>query len=71
MIDIAEIKIKGGNGGDGSVSFRHERYIAKGGPDGGDGGKGGDVYLIADTNLATLKDFKSKEVFPKASFPDL
>ncbi len=63
MIDIAYIKIKGGKGGDGSVSFRHEKYISKGGPDGGDGGKGGDVYFIADDNLGTLKDFKSKEVF--------
>lgn len=63
MIDIAYIKIKGGNGGDGAVSFRHERYIAKGGPDGGDGGKGGDVLFIADNNMATLKDFKSKEIF--------
>jgi len=63
MIDIATIKIRGGNGGDGAVSFRHERFISKGGPDGGDGGKGGDVYFLADTNLATLKDFKSKEIF--------
>jgi GTP-binding protein len=63
MIDVAYIKIKGGNGGDGAVSFRHERYITKGGPDGGDGGKGGDVYFVADNNLATLKDFKSKEIF--------
>jgi GTP-binding protein len=63
MIDVAYIKIKGGNGGDGAVSFRHERYVAKGGPDGGDGGKGGDVYFVADNNLATLRDFKSKEIF--------
>jgi GTP-binding protein len=63
MIDVAYIKLKGGNGGDGAVSFRHEKYIAKGGPDGGDGGKGGDVYFVADNNLGTLKDFKSKEVF--------
>ncbi len=63
MIDVAYIKIKGGNGGNGAVSFRHERYITKGGPDGGDGGKGGDVYFVADNNLATLKDFKSKEIF--------
>ena len=63
MIDVAYIKIKGGDGGDGVVSFRHERYITKGGPDGGDGGKGGDVYFVADNNLSTLKDFKSKEIF--------
>jgi len=63
MIDVAYIKIKGGSGGDGMVSFIHEKYISKGGPDGGDGGKGGDVYFMADDNLATLKDFKSKELF--------
>ena len=45
------------------VSFIHEKYISKGGPDGGVGGKGGDVYFMADDNLATLKDFKSKELF--------
>jgi GTPase len=63
MIDVAYIKVKGGKGGDGSVSFRREKYLAKGGPDGGDGGKGGDVYFLADNNLATLRDFKSKELF--------
>lgn len=63
MIDIAYIKIRGGNGGDGAVSLRHEKYIAKGGPDGGDGGKGGDVYFVSDNNMATLKDFKSREIF--------
>ncbi|RJR27967.1 GTPase ObgE [candidate division WWE3 bacterium] len=62
MIDIAEIKIKAGNGGDGKVSFRREKYISKGGPDGGDGGKGGNIYLMADDNMATLIDFKSKNM---------
>jgi len=60
MIDIATIKIKAGNGGDGRVSFRHERFIPKGGPDGGDGGNGGSVYLVSDNNMATLMDFRSR-----------
>jgi len=60
MIDIATIKIKAGDGGNGKVSFRRAKFIPKGGPDGGDGGKGGDVRFVATTNLATLRDFKSK-----------
>lgn len=63
MIDIANIKVRAGNGGDGKVSFRREKYIPKGGPDGGDGGNGGSVYFKADSNLATLMDFKSKSLF--------
>lgn len=63
FVDRSQIKISAGNGGDGAVSFRHEKYIAKGGPDGGDGGRGGDVYLIADDNLATLLDFQEKKIF--------
>jgi GTP-binding protein len=60
MIDTAKIKIKAGNGGDGKVSFRREKFIPKGGPDGGDGGMGGNVYFIADSNMATLVDFHTK-----------
>ena len=67
MLDIAEIKIKAGNGGDGHVSFRREKFIAKGGPDGGDGGNGGSVILVADTNMTTLRDFRSKPVFEAES----
>ncbi|NMB69803.1 GTPase ObgE [candidate division WWE3 bacterium] len=63
LIDVAQIKVKAGNGGDGQVSFRREKFIPKGGPDGGDGGKGGDVYIISDNNMATLMDFKSKNIF--------
>ena len=63
MVDLVEIKVKAGKGGDGKVSFRREKFIPKGGPDGGDGGKGGDVILVADNNMSTLVDFKSKRVF--------
>ncbi|OQB24097.1 MAG: GTPase ObgE [Firmicutes bacterium ADurb.Bin182] len=58
FIDKARIFIKAGNGGDGHASFRREKYIAKGGPDGGDGGKGGDVVFVADEGKNTLLDFK-------------
>lgn len=60
MIDTVNIKIKSGKGGDGRVSFLREKYKPKGGPDGGDGGKGGDVILVADENYHTLRDFRSK-----------
>jgi len=63
MVDIVEIKIKAGDGGDGKVSFRHEKHLAKGGPDGGDGGNGGSIYFVADNNLSTLIDFRSKSLF--------
>jgi len=57
MVDQVKIMIRAGNGGSGAVSFRREKYIPKGGPDGGDGGKGGNVYLETDPNLSTLQDF--------------
>ncbi|MCL2330004.1 MAG: GTPase ObgE [Phycisphaerae bacterium] len=60
FIDQAEIYIKAGKGGPGCVSFRREKYIPKGGPDGGDGGKGGDVVLIADESVTTLLDFTGR-----------
>ncbi|HRE32798.1 MAG TPA: GTPase ObgE, partial [Candidatus Berkiella sp.] len=63
FIDEAFIKVRAGNGGDGSGSFRRERCAAFGGPDGGDGGKGGSVYLEADLGLNTLVDFRYKTQF--------
>jgi len=60
MIDNAIIKIRSGKGGDGRVSFLHEKYKPNSGPDGGDGGRGGDVVFLADENMHTLRDFRSK-----------
>ena len=63
FIDEAKILVRSGKGGNGCVSFRREKYIPKGGPDGGDGGKGGDVYLRASSKLLTLYDFRHKKVY--------
>lgn len=60
FVDTAKVFIQAGKGGDGAVSFRHEIYVEKGGPDGGDGGKGGDVIFLATDNLNTLIDFRYK-----------
>ena len=63
FIDKAKIKIRAGNGGNGAVAFHREKYIASGGPDGGDGGKGGDVVFVVDDNLSTLADFRYKRKY--------
>jgi GTP-binding protein len=63
FIDRAKITIKSGSGGDGMSSFRREKYVPKGGPDGGDGGRGGDILFVADDNLNTLLDFRYKKKF--------
>ena len=63
FIDRARIFVKGGDGGDGMSTFRREKYVAKGGPNGGDGGRGGDVVLIVDNNMNTLMDFRYKRQF--------
>lgn len=63
FIDQAQIVIKAGNGGDGKVSFFTARYVPNGGPDGGDGGKGGDIVFVADRSLNTLIDFKYKRFY--------
>ena len=65
--DYAKIIIKSGNGGDGAVSFRREKYVAAGGPDGGDGGRGGSVYFIVDPDSNTLVDFRFKKKFKAES----
>ena len=63
VIDFVKINVKSGDGGNGAMSFRREKYVANGGPDGGDGGKGGNVILRVNKNTSTLLDFKYKKVF--------
>lgn len=67
FVDIAKIFVKAGDGGHGAVTFHREKYVASGGPDGGDGGKGGDVVFVADTNLSTLQDFRYKRKYAAAN----
>ncbi len=63
FVDEARIEVQGGNGGNGAASFRREKFIPKGGPDGGDGGRGGSVYVLADRNLNTLIDYRYARKF--------
>ncbi|MDQ3206464.1 MAG: GTPase ObgE [Pseudomonadota bacterium] len=63
LVDEAEIQVTAGNGGNGCVGFRREKYIPLGGPDGGDGGDGGSVWLVADENFNTLVDFRHQKQF--------
>ena len=63
FVDIVKIYIQSGKGGDGSVSFHREKFVAAGGPDGGDGGRGGSVVFVADDNLSTLMDFRYKRKY--------
>lgn len=63
FVDEAEISVHAGNGGNGCISFRREKYIPLGGPDGGDGGDGGSIWLAADENLNTLIDFRHQRVY--------
>lgn len=63
FVDYTKIIIKSGDGGNGAVSFRREKYVAAGGPDGGDGGKGGDVYFVVDPDSNTLIDFRYNKKF--------
>ncbi len=63
FVDQALIRVEAGNGGDGCLSFRREKFIPKGGPDGGDGGDGGSIYLIVDEGLNTLVDFRHDRLY--------
>lgn len=67
FIDVAKIKIVSGKGGDGKVGFHREKYVAAGGPDGGDGGRGGSVVFKVDDNLSTLLDFRYKKKYVAAA----
>ena len=66
FVDIAKIFIKAGDGGDGAVAFHRGKYVASGGPDGGDGGRGGNIVFVADDNLSTLADFRYKRKYVAA-----
>ena len=63
FVDYVEIIIKAGKGGNGAVAFRREKYVPKGGPSGGNGGKGGDIVILADNNLHTLLDFRYQKIY--------
>lgn len=67
FIDKAKIKILSGKGGNGAVAWRREKYVDMGGPAGGDGGRGGDIYFIADENMTTLMDFKYQSIYKAES----
>ena len=66
FVDVAKIRIKAGRGGDGHIGFHREKYVASGGPDGGDGGKGGDIVFVVDNHMATLLDFRYKRKYVAA-----
>ena len=63
FIDDVKINVKAGDGGNGAMTFHREKYVDNGGPDGGDGGRGGDVFFEGDEGLSTLLDFKYQSVF--------
>ena len=70
FVDTAKITVKAGKGGNGAVAFHREKYVAAGGPDGGDGGKGGDVILVADNHMTTLMDFRYRRKYAAANGAD-
>src|SRR6266700_1743211 len=61
FVDEARLRVQAGNGGRGSTSFRREKFVPMGGPDGGDGGRGGDIVILGDSNLATLLDYTYRD----------
>ena len=63
FVDTATIKVSAGNGGNGAVAFHREKYVASGGPDGGDGGRGGDIIAVVDEHMSTLMDFRYKRKY--------
>ncbi len=63
MFDVVEVRVRGGDGGDGAISFRREKFVPFGGPDGGDGGDGGDVVVVADASLSNLLGYRRGAVF--------
>lgn len=63
FIDKANITVRAGNGGDGAIAFHREKYVASGGPDGGDGGRGGDIIVVVDDHMSTLMDFRYKRKY--------
>src|SRR6266496_3884661 len=67
FVDKVQVQVIAGDGGNGALSFRHEKYIDRGGPDGGDGGRGGNVIFVADANLNTLVSFRYKQEMTAAA----
>ena len=63
FVDNVKIYVKAGDGGNGAISFHREKYVSHGGPDGGDGGKGGNIVFKVDDNLSTLADFRYKRKY--------
>jgi len=70
FVDTARITVKAGKGGNGAVAFHREKYVAAGGPDGGDGGRGGDVILVADNHMTTLMDFRYRRKYSASNGSD-
>ena len=70
FVDIVTITVRAGDGGNGAVTFHREKYVAAGGPDGGDGGRGGDIIFEVDDNMSTLMDFRYKRKYVAANGAD-
>ena len=70
FVDRATIRVRAGAGGNGAVSFHREKYVPAGGPDGGDGGRGGDIIVKTDANMSTLMDFRYKRKYAASNGAD-